>query len=174
MLDPEPGKVPFPPHFHKAAVFNRLWWMIWLNHSLKLNNRHGGQWGLRGRQLMRSYLRLEWLRGKKISCLALFLNSLPRVLGVRAAVTFYNCKRRSRYLYKQNHHLPWASAFSNSEEQQKFCYWFFFNPGQTESSGRTPLLTDQDTFQESMGIFPPFHFYIHSWEKDFSSTHKNV
>lgn len=44
-----------------------------------------------------------------------------------------------------------------------------------ESLGSARFLTDQGTLQESMGIFFPFNFYIHSWKKkDSSCTVKNV
>lgn len=55
---------------------------------------------------------------EEISFLALCLNSLPGDLGLGTLFTFYSHKGKSRCLHKQNNHLPWVYAVSNSKKQK--------------------------------------------------------
>lgn len=63
-----------------------------LGHSLKQNVRHGGKWGLRRKKANEKLPETAMATGKKISLLALCLNSLPSNLGVGMLFTFIETK----------------------------------------------------------------------------------
>lgn len=66
-----------------------------LGHSLKQNVRHGGQWGLRRKRANEKLPETGMATGKKLSFLALCLNSLPSNFGGGDVVHIYRNKNRS-------------------------------------------------------------------------------
>lgn len=97
---------------------------------------------------------------EKTGFLALCLNFLPKSLGVRTLFTFYSHEGKSRSLHKQNCHLPWAYALSNSKKRHLFAINFSL----TWARLNAWAALDQSIFQESMGLSFPFNFCVCGWK----------